>query len=971
MRSNALLSLSICLSLGTLLSVGGCSSNSKKLETIASIKAREINLEEPQGKLPIDEDTARKYYSEFLSITTDYQMYSQALRRMADLQLKIGEEQLSGDSQHEVEEGQRDTQASIRLYTAYLESHPNHPNNDQILYQLAKAYELNGQPKKSLEILDRVMHFYPNTGYRDEVQFRRGEMLFLLKRYTSASKAYSDIIQHNQDSLFYEKAMYKFGWTLFKTNHYKESLNSFFAILDRKQQQGMLTMEGTADNLMGTERELIIDTLRAISLGFAYQHGEYTVTNYFNESGNRPYEPLIYLSLGRLHMEKERTKDAADTYMSYVQRYPASPLAPEFHTEAIDAYQKGGLASLVLPAKEKFVTLYGVGSAYWNQQDAVAHERIKPLLTKHINEIASYYHARARKTKKSKDFLKAANWYGLFIKNFPTDRQAAKMNFLKAEALYDGRYFVQAAVEFEKTAYQYPTHLKSAEAGYATILSYNAIEKAQPKLFVATLEKAVSISPAYAVIFENNSLGSTNQKKFGSIRDKAISISLRFINQFPNDRRSISVMVKTADQLFKANDYLRASSVAQKLVRKNIKDPKIARSAWTILAHSEFEQKNYKQAEDAYRETLRRTSNKDKNYRGIYDKLAASIYKQGEQARSEGKLTAAISHFLRVKTTTPGSSLRANADYDAAATMIEQKQFKRASQLLEQFRRDYPKHKLVKTIPEKLAVIYSETGQPGRAAREMERLAQTNARTNKKYSADLLWQAAGFYEKARMNKDATRIYTHFVKVHPYPLERSMEARHKLAEQARLSGNSKAWGVYLQDIIRADAKGGAQRTARTQYLAADATLKLAEGHHRVYKRARITRPIKQGIRNKKQLMQNTIKAYETAIKYRVAEVTTAATYQIGELYRDFAIALIKAPAPKGLNGEALEQYQLLLEDNAFPIEEKAIAIHVANVNQIKDGIYDKWVKNSLKELRKLQPARYAKDEKVQGYVEAIH
>lgn len=942
----------------TLLAVGACSSNSKQLETIASIKARDINLEEPKGELPIDEDTARKYYSEFLSITTDYQMYSQALRRMADLQLKIGEEQLSGESEQELEEGQRDTQASIRLYTTYLESHPNHPNNDQILYQLAKAYELNGQPKKSLEVLDRVMHFYPNTGYRDEVQFRRGEMLFLLKRYKSAQQAYSDIIQHNQESLFFEKAMYKYGWTLFKTNNYKESLNSFFAIMDRKQQQGMLKMDGAADNLVGTERELIIDTLRAISLSFAYQHGEYTVTDYFTESGSRPYEPLIYLSLGRLHMEKERTKDAADTYMSYVQRYPASPLAPEFHTEAINAYQKGGLNTLVLPAKEKFVTLYGVGSAYWNQQNPEAHERIKPLLAKHITEIATYYHAVARKSKKSKEFLKAANWYEMYIKNFPTDTKTANMNFLKSEALFDGRYYVQAAKEYVKTAYEYPTHAKSAEAGYAALLSYDAVQKYQPKVFLALHETPSSFTSSQAT-------------KELSMQEISILSALRFVEQFPNDKRVVSVMAKTADQLFKAKDYLRAASVAEKLVKKNIKDPKLAKTAWTVLGHSQFELTNYKEAETAYRESLRRTSNKDKNYRGIYDRLAASIYKQGEQARSEGKLTAAISHFLRVKTTTPGSSLRANADYDAAATMIEQKQFKRASKLLEQFRRDYPKHKLTKTIPEKLAVIYSETGQPGRAAREMERLAQANARTNKKYSADLLWQAATFYEKARMSKDATRIYSQFIKQHPYPLERSMEARHKLAEQARLSGDSKTWGLWLQDIIRSDARGGAQRTARTQFLAADATLKLAEGHHRVYKRTRITRPIKQGIKRKKQLMQNTIKAYETAIKYRVAEVTTAATYQIGELYRDFAKSLMKAPAPKGLSGEALEQYRLLLEDQSFPIEERAIEIHVANVKQIKDGIYDKWVKDSLKELRKLQPARYAKDEKVQRYVETIH
>ena len=785
-----------------------------------------------------------------------------------------------------------------------------------------------------------MTHFYPNSKYKDEVQFRRGEMMFLLKRYNSAEQAYASIINNNPDSLFYEKATYKYGWTKFKKNNYKAALNAFFVVMDRKQQQGMLKLDGTINNLVGAERELIVDTLRAISLSFAYQHGEYTITDYFTQHGAKPYEPLIYLSLGQLHMEKERTKDAADTYMAYVQRYPTSPLAPEFHTQAIDAYQKGGLTSLVLPAKEKFVELYGVGSAYWQQQTAQAHEQIKPLLKQHITEIATHYHATAKKSKQPKQYLTAANWYGVYITSFPTDTKTANMNFLKAEALYDGRYYVQAASEYEKAAYEYPQHNKSSEAGYAALLSYTAIEKVQPQIYLG-------------------------------LREQAISSALRFIERFPNDKRIIPVMAKTAEQLFKAKDYLRAASVSQKLVKKNIVDPKLARTAWVVLGHSEFELKNYPQAEQAYRETLRRISNKDKDYRAIYDNLAASIYKQGEQARSEGKLAAAVAAFSRVKKITPASPLRANADYDAAATLIEMKQFTRASKLLEQFRRDYPKNKLTKTIPEKLAVIYSETGQSGRAAREMERLASANLATNRKYSADLLWQSASFYEKAKMNKDARRVYTQYIKQHPQPLERAMEARHQLAEAARKRRDNRTWGKWLQEIIRADARGGAQRTARTQFLAADATLKLADGHYRVYKQARLNQPIKKTIKRKKQLLQNSIKAYETAIKYRVAEVTTAATYQIGEIYADFAKALMNSPPPAGLSAEAKEQYQILLEDQAFPFEEKSIDIHVANIKQINGGIYDKWVKNSLNKLRKLQPARYAKDEKIEDYVEAIY
>jgi len=927
--------------LGIAIGLAACSTADKNLATIGSIQDREISLEEPKDNLAIDETKARKYYQEFLSITNDYQMYSQALRRLADLQLKIGEEKLSGEDSRSLQAGQQDTQASIRLYTTYLETHPNHPNNDQILYQLAKAYELNGQPKKSLEILDRIMHFYPATKHRDEVQFRRGEMLFLLRRFRSASSAYQNIVETNPNSIFYEKAMYKYGWTQFKLNNYKTALNSFFTIMDRKHQQGMLQMDKPVDDLVGTERELIIDTLRAISLSFSYQYGEYTVTDYFNQRGSRPYEALIYLSLGQLHLEKERTKDAADTYMAFVKRHPTSPLAPEFHTEAIKAYQKGGLASLVLPAKEKFVELYGVGSAYWNQQNAVARERIKPLIATHITEIATYYHAKARKSKKSPDFLKAANWYGLYLKNFPHDANAANINFLMAEALFDGRYYKQAAEEYEKAAYNYPPHNKSAEAGYAALLSYNAIEKSQPKVFE-------------------------------TLRKQAIDSALRFGDSFPDDKRVPAVLTKTADSLFKANDYLRSASVSQKLVNnKNIKDPALTKSAWIILGHSEFELKNYAQSETAYKESLKRISPKDKEYRPIYDRLAASIYKQGEKARDENKQAEAVSHFLRIKTVTPSSSLTATAEYDAATTLIDMKQYKRASGLLEEFRSKYPKHKLNNTgINEKLALIYSETGQSGRAAREMETLAIQNKK-DRKYSADLLWQAATYYEKANMHKDAQRVYSTFADKYAVDLERSLEAKQKMADYARKSGDGKKWGILLQDIIRADARGGTQRTDRTRYLAADATLKLADGHLSLYKRTSLTQPLKQSLQVKKKYLQNTINAYETAIKYRVAEVTTSATYQIGELYADFARALLKSPPPKGLSGDAIEQYKILLEDQAFPFEEKSIDIHVANLKQVREGIYDQWVKASLSKLRKLQPARYAKDEKVENYVEAIN
>ena len=62
---------------------------------------------------------------------------------------------------------------------------------------------------------------------------------------------------------------------------------------------------------------------------------------------------------------------------------------------------------------------------------------------------------------------------------------------------------------------------------------------------------------------------------------------------------------------------------------------------------------------------------------------------------------------------------------------------------------------------------------------------------------------------------------------------------------------------------------------------------------------------------------------------VAEVTTAATYEMGELYRRLGADLMKSERPANLDADALEQYDILLEEQAFPFEEKAVEVHSLN------------------------------------------
>ena len=94
------------------------------------------------------------------------------------------------------------------------------------------------------------------------------------------------------------------------------------------------------------------------------------------------------------------------------------------------------------------------------------------------------------------------------------------------------------------------------------------------------------------------------------------------------------------------------------------------------------------------------------------------------------------------------------------------------------------------------------------------------------------------------------------------------------------------------------------------------------------------------------LEDVLKAYAVASDYGVAEVTTAATFHVAALYQDFGRALMSSERPKKLSKSEREQYDVLLEEQAFPFEEKAISLHELNARRASEGLYDQWVQASF-------------------------
>ena len=204
----------------------------KDEDTIKSLEEKTVEVK--PGKLILDSsELARQSYRDFLDLVSeDPELRAEAMRRLGDLELESTEAQQLAENIDALDT--RGFDNAVELYQKLLEAYPDYRRNDTVLYQLARAYEVGGRTDEALDVLNELIARYPNTGMKDEVQFRRGEMLFLRKDYNDAEMAYQDVVAFGERSRYYEQSLYKLGWAQFKLAWHEDSLQPFFELLDRK-----------------------------------------------------------------------------------------------------------------------------------------------------------------------------------------------------------------------------------------------------------------------------------------------------------------------------------------------------------------------------------------------------------------------------------------------------------------------------------------------------------------------------------------------------------------------------------------------------------------------------------------------------------------------------------------------------------------------------------------------------------------
>lgn len=923
----------------------------EKQETLSDLGELDIKID-TESSIADGRNKAMDNYWEFMAGAKQESQKVEALRRLADLEMERSEERFQ--KQMEVfGQGASGTDAdpdalraityrgAIKLYEDALKVADGGVQSAGLLYQLSKAYEQAAQPEKALDALNRMLAIDPSAGNRDELQFRRGELLFGLKKFKLAELAYTQVLTVGPSSRYFEKAMTKRGWALFKQEKFENALRAFFELADRKLKPlvGLVTER----KLSRGDKELIDDVFRVAVLNFNELGGPSAINTFFESYGHRDYEIRVYKELAEFYIQQKRVRDAAEAYHAFTKIYPMHEQAFEFDINAIDAYTTAGFASVLIEEKQAFVRRYRVNGEYWKayeEQEDTILASLKKVLSKNSEDVVRHMHAQAQKTKTNENYQQAFVWYRQHLNWFKQDAHSQKLNFLYAELLFEAKDFEEAAKEFEKTAYQYFRFGKDAEAGYAALLSYAAAEK-----------KAKG-----------------KQKETWS--RLAVGSALRFGKTFPADKRSAEVLTKAAQDMFALKKYAQAAVAARQILEIS-QDAKAEtrRTAWKIIARAEFESGDYARAEVAYKVALSLTDKTDSSRKSLTDGLAAAVYKQGEYMKSKGNLQGAIAQFARVEEVSPGSAVIVSAEFDIAASLMQSKQWAKAIDKFSSFREKNPSHPLTGRVSENLIKGYLETKQYVKAAAELENFSVS--KSDPELKRDAMWQAAELYEKAGVREKVIDTYKRYVDMFPEPMEQATEARNKLAVIFGSIGQVDDHRYWLTEIIRRDKDAGTASTSRTHYLAAKAAFELAQPALQSYQQVKLVSPLKENLKRKKQKMKEAVDAYTLAAEYGISEVTTASVYWLAEIYNEFGKELIGSERPAGLSEAELEQYNILLEEQAYPFEEKSINIHETNVGRVSEGTYDEWVKKSFGKLKLLSPFRYAKAEKSELVIQYIY
>lgn len=875
---------------------------------------RPVFLEMSSRELPaISTKEVARRYKRLFEEAEEPEVRIDALHRLNNLQSMSGEGlELSPEQEAMI------YKEALKSYEIVVNQGRYQGRLDELLYQTAKAYAFIGDDKKSITRLKQLVGLYPESELAPEARFRIAEDAFSRGAYTEAEIAYQQVIQQAGRNELKRKALYMQGWSQYKQNKLDMASNTFFDVLDDyyEQSDGFVALEGGSEDLVN-------DSFRILALMASRQGGASELDRMLVKQGGRPYDYLLYDRLGDYYFAKQRYTDSVAVNQRFVDEHPGHPRNPALRVQIIGIWETGGFKQEAQQAREAYVAAYAEPMVY--EALSLSEQARWQRIARHVADVSYRQAKTASAIDAEQKFALAGGYYarlGLLEIGQDKPAEAGKLWRLAGDAWLQAGNPERAQGYFRLAGYQAEGYEEAADAAWAALL----IERKSP-------------SPA---------------------GDKALIKAVeRYAQAFPTDKRVPSVRADLANRLLSAGKPIEAGRQAIAALEHPLVTEAQRRSALLVVGQSAYEREDYVAAEQNYLQALDIAEPKDAKVSStnpaIRDQVARSIYKQAEAKAADGDVDQAVGHFKRVARVGAEPSISVNAQYDAATALMRAEQWPSAIDQLRAFRRDYPDEPLASTVSEKLVLAYRKSGKKVEAANELLNHAgqRPDPWAARLAAADLLIEAD---ETGRANV----IIGDYLDQAGTPQDADEHLHQQSLRHQLIAAMSEDDGLPVREELLKEELGSAWHSDDSLAWATESALLLASNEAERFDGIKLTLPLKQSLARKRAALQKAVERYTQAERMGGVEAQSQAQYGKAELFRTLAKDIMQSDRPQGLNELEQSQYAILLEEQAYPFEEKAIDMHASNHEQVGKGVYNAWVERSLKALAEMFPGRYSRE-----------
>ncbi len=928
--------------------VVGCSINQRVL-TVADIEREsqitdqlfETDKAAKEERLNVDIYQAYTSYVEQSEKGDHFR--SIAISRLADLELEAefnDAEVAAAESLSEAlmtikkeQQNQIKLERTMGLLEMSLRDYPDLGSNDEVLYRLAMVSGQLDKHIRSMDALEQLVEKHKDSRFYLEAQFRLAEDAFVIGDYEGAAQRYSKIIEVSSNLVFYEKAYFKRGWSRFKMQDYKLAIDDLMKAVAYRDEKGKDKGRGAI------EKDEHFDAyFYAIALNFSYMEEHSGLADYFRNVRSSKFTYHIYSELSDIYLAQKRYSDVVAVLTQFSEEHPGSRYLPQMEFRIVATWERSGFFDSFYEAAERFYARYNPSASYWIPEEktkkikAVMLAEITPLLRDNIFSIASYYHNKYQSTSTENSFELASKWYERYLAHFSEAALEDNVNYAYADLLSEKEHYEKAISHYEIVAYKDGV-IVDQRAAYATVV--------------------------LAERLYSQNVG--EQKMAWQLR--YIKHALLFKRIYPTDIRSERIVLRAVEIAFAGEKYQQAVNMA--VLLEGVDSKSVRFEVGLIKAESLFNLAKFDKAEGVFLSLIQTLAAGDARKKKMEDRLALTIYRQAEVELAAGNDVVARQKFERIAALVGDSEIAPKGLYDAAVLAMEGESWLALIDYAGRFRSQYPDHERRDDMTKLLSLAYINAGQHANAAQILEEVYEIEQDSEVKRAS--LWQSAELYEALNDMPASIRTYQRYVEAYQQPFPQYMEALNKLTMMNDTIGDVRRGDLWAGKIRKADHQiDVAMKTDRTNHITGVATLRLAREKKAVFDKLTIKQPLKVHLKRKKDAMDWARGLYTTAYEYHSPEIMTESLFSIAEMYYGFSRAVMDSARPEGLNEDEMEQYEIGIEDLAFPVEEKAIEIYESTLSHVNQGIFNIWMQKSYHQLETIFPARYAREVKVDLY-----